>query len=909
MTSPINPPHILLLDGDPESAGRLRQLLDAGGLDHELTAVATAAAASAALREGDHDLIILDALQPGLDSLALWRVTRASCPDIPVLVFSDTLTEEAIVRVLSEDLCEFVAKRHAGRLLPLLRRLLRGIEIKSSRGILSAEARAPHRRAMEALPVSVVIADATAPDLPLVYVNPAFEEITGYRREEALGRNCRFLQGPDRDQPGLNDIRAALREGREARALLQNYRKDGAPFWNQLAITPVRDDGGTLTHFIGIMEDVTQRKQDESVLERYEFMVNAVGEMMCVVDRDHRYEAVNDQWCVVVRRRRDALIGMHLAEIWGDAAYTEMIAPCVDQCFKNGYPVSANVSLELTNGGPRACTAAFYPYHATSGEVAHVVLVIRDVTEQMRAKAALQASEARLRSVLESVADGIVVIDERGNIETFNPAAERIFGHVAEAVLGRNVSVLMSPSMRDAHDGYLRHYLETGQSRIIGVGREVTGQRKDGATFPMDLAVSPMHVGDQRYFTGIIRDITERKRNEREMMRALKAAESASLAKSEFLSSMSHELRTPMNAILGFAQLLEMDPGLAAEQADNAREILGAARHLLGLINEVLELSRIESGHMALSMESLDLKQLVEECATLLASAAAQHGIEVQKPTAACPDRWVWADRLRLKQVLINLLSNAIKYNQAGGRVRIECETTLPHRVRLRVIDTGPGIALERQGKLFTPFDRLGRETGPIEGSGIGLVITRRLVEMMYGEIGFDSQPGQGSTFWVELAESAPMREPAPRDKPSAVADVQDTPGTPARKTLLYIENNAANLRLMRQFLASRRDLHLIGCADALQGLALARSEQPDLILLDINLPGMSGYDILKKLRADADTRATPVLAVSADAMPTAIERELGVGFQAYLTKPLDLDHLLAEIDRALLGATPARER
>lgn len=577
MTPTIDSPRILLLDGDPEAAGRLRRLLDDGGLDCALASVTTAAAAAAALREDRHDLIVLDALPPVLDSLALWRVTRASCPDVPVLVFSDTLTEESIVRVLSEDQCEFVAKRHAGRLLPMLRRLLRGIAMESSRGILAAEARAPHRRAMEALPVGVVIADATAPDLPLVYVNPAFERITGYRREEALGRNCRFLQGRDRDQPGLNDIRAALREGREARALLRNYRKDGVPFWNQLAITPVRDVNGTLTHFIGIAEDVTQRKQAEAVLERYEFMVNAVGEMMSVVDRDHRYEAVNDQWCVVLRRRRDALIGMHLAEIWGDKVYAESIAPSVDQCFREGYPVSANVTLELPTGGPRVCAAVFYPYHAPTGEVAHVVAVIRDVTERVRAEAALQASEARLRSVLESVADGIVVIDERGTIETFNTAAERIFGYRAEEILGRDVSVLMPAPLRGAHNDYLRHYLDTGESRIIGVGREVIGQRKDGSTFPMDLAVSPMHVGDRRCFTGIIRDITWRKRNEQEMVRALEAAEAASQAKSEFLSSMSHELRTPMNAILGFAQLLEMDPGLATEQADNAREILKAA--------------------------------------------------------------------------------------------------------------------------------------------------------------------------------------------------------------------------------------------------------------------------------------------------------------------------------------------
>lgn len=299
------------------------------------------------------------------------------------------------------------------------------------------------------------------------------------------------------------------------------------------------------------------------------------------------------------------------------------------------------------------------------------------------------------------------------------------------------------------------------------------------------------------------------------------------------------------------------------------------------------------------------MSALIEECVALMMSAATRQGIAVQWRSTCPPRQWVWADRLRLKQILINLLSNAIKYNRRGGSVRVECAIQPPQRVRLTVIDSGRGIALDRQSELFTPFNRLGRETGPIEGSGIGLVITRRLVEMMGGDIGFESEPGRGSTFWVELAasppkpESAPMAEPGPAPRPGGQSVIA------REKTLLYIEDNPANLRLMQHVLASRPDLRLLACAEPAQGLELARDEHPDLILLDINLPGMSGYDILQILRERADTRATPVLAVSADAMPAAIERGLAAGFQAYLTKPLDLDHLLKEIDR-LLSATPA---
>jgi PAS domain S-box-containing protein len=638
-----------------------------------------------------------------------------------------------------------------------------------------------YQRAMEASSVGMLIADATAPDLPLIYVNPTFERITGYAKKEILGYNCRFLQGAHRDQPGLKEIRAAIAEEREGKALLHNYRKDGRPFWNELVITPVHDASGKLTHFIGISQDVSQR--------------------------------------------------------------LEMVA-------------------------------------------------------------ALKTSEMRLLSVLESVVDGIIVINERGVIETFNTAAEHIFGYLAKEVIGRNVSMLMPEPFQDAHHDYLRSYLETGRERIIGIGREVHGRRKDGSTFPMDLAVSPMFNGENRCFTGIVRDITERKRVDRELKQALEAAIAASRAKSEFLSSMSHELRTPMNAILGFGQLLELDRGLTPEQVDNAHEIVKAGRHLLTLINEVLDLARIESGRLTLSMEPVQLMELIEECAALVESDAIRQGLSFQRDIVHCQDRWVRADRLRLKQILLNLLSNAVKYNRAGGSVLIACEFKSNGLVRLEVSDTGPGIPADKLGELFTPFNRLGLEAGAIEGSGIGLVISKRLVEMMGGEIGVASQPGEGCTFWVELAETVPLAAPAVlsvTDSESCpLADGSLPAGKPCCHTLLYIEDNPANLRLMQQVLASRTDIHLLSSGDPLVGLELARSEPPDLIMLDINLPGMSGFEVLKALQAQADTCNIPVLAITANAMPEDVERGLAAGFQAYLTKPLDLVRLQTEIDRLL---------
>lgn len=386
-------------------------------------------------------------------------------------------------------------------------------------------------------------------------------------------------------------------------------------------------------------------------------------------------------------------------------------------------------------------------------------------------------------------------------------------------------------------------------------------------------------------------------KREQALVKALEEAESANNAKSEFLSRMSHELRTPLNAIMGFSQLLEINQEnpLTPEQTEYVQEILYAGQHLLELINEVLDLARIESGRIELSLEPVEVSQLVDECIALLQPLVAEHHIKLSldiDTTAA-----VQADRLRLRQVLLNLLSNAIKYNHTGGSVQITCRPAHEGIARIMVGDSGRGIAVTALPRLFRVFERIESAYSSIEGTGIGLALSKRLVEAMDGVIGVESVVGEGSVFWVELPAAEVVR-----DCPASVTSGTDAGQNSYTKmrTLLYIEDNPANLRLVQKIIATRTGLKMLDAHTAELGLEIAKIQHPDLILLDINLPGMDGFEALRCLHNDPAISAIPVVAVSANAMERDIEKGMAAGFADYLTKPLDVPKLLALLDTLL---------
>ncbi len=620
----------------------------------------------------------------------------------------------------------------------------------------------------------------------------------------------------------------------------------------------------------------------------FQAMLDAAPDAMVGVNREGVIVMVNVQTEAVFGYTREDLLGQQI----------EMLVPerlkDVHPTHRTDYflePRTRPMGADLQLAGRRADGTEFPAEISLSaidtdeGQVA--LAAIRDITDRLEAEDTFQA-------MLDAAPDAMVGVDRDGIIVMANAQTEAVFGYERDALLGEPIEVLVPDHVKDLHPDHRTAYFREPRTRPMGAALELSGRRADGTEFPAEISLSSIQTQRGPVALAAIRDNTDRKEAEEEARRARKEADRANQAKSDFLSRVSHELRTPLNSILGFGQLLEME-ALPIRQRRSVLQILDAGGHLLDLIDEILDIEKIASGRMTLSLEPVHVGQILDEALKLVRPIADKDGVSLIEPLDDF-EVYVRADRQRLKQVFLNLLSNAVKFNRAGGDVRISGEPTGENSFWITVSDTGEGIVPEEMGNLFTPFSRLGAERRGVEGTGLGLALSKNLVETMGGSIVAQSVPGKGSAFRIELAIAA-RAEVQAGEVPKAAPP---SAGSAESRTILYIEDNLANLQLIEGILAYRPSIGLLSSMQGSLGIEIARLHQPDLILLDLHLPDMSGDEVLERLKTDEATSAIPILIVSADANRDTLKRLEEAGASSFITKPVNVQLFLETVDGIL---------
>ncbi len=728
--------------------------------------------------------------------------------------------------------------------------------------------------------------------------------------------------------PGFEALVYKASRGIEDIYELTYIRKDGTRFPAVVSVTALRDDEGTVIGYLLIGTDNSARKRAEEALL-------AAGALQTAIFNSANFSSIATDARGVIQIFNvgaERMLGYAAADVLNKITPAdisdpqEVIARAKELSLELATPIQPGFDAlvfkasrgiediyELTyirkDGTRFPAVVSVTALRDDQGAVIGYLLIGTDNTARKQVEAEQERLGQRLRdhqfytrSLFEANIDALMTTDPGGIITDVNKQMEALTGCTRDELIGAPFkSYFTDPDRAEAS---IR--LVLSEKKVNNY--ELTARSRDGEDTAVSLNATTFYDRDRR-LQGVFaaaRDVTERRRLDQalqeknvELESARSVAERANLAKSEFLSSMSHELRSPLNAILGFAQLMESDalPPTPA-QVESIAQILQAGWHLLSLIDEILDLAKVESGQVPLSREPVSLSEVILECQGMLEPQAQQRRIRMVFPRLDSPF-FVSADRTRVKQVLINLLSNGIKYNSKEGTVEVTCAEITPGRVRVSIGDSGPGLSAEQLPQLFQPFHRLGQEAGPEEGTGIGLVVAKRLVELMGGAIGVGSTVGVGSVFWFELMAVAAPRLSA-EEGDSASKEQRTVSSGFRRHTLLYVEDNPANLRLVEQIIGRQPDLRLLTAVDGASGVALAQTSQPDVILMDINLPGINGFQAMHLLRSDPATAHIPVIAVSANAMPVSIARGETAGFFRYITKPIKVNEFMETLRLAL---------
>ena len=728
--------------------------------------------------------------------------------------------------------------------------------------------------------------------------------------------------------PGFEALVFKASHGIEDIYELTYIRKDGSRFPAVVSVTALRDDNDGIIGYLLIGTDNTARKRAEDALLK-------AGALQSAIFNSANFSSIATDAKGVIQIFNvgaERMLGYAASEVMNKITPADISDP--QEVIARAKALSTELGTDITPGfealvfkasrgiediyeltyirkdGTRfPAVVSVTALRDEQGGIIGYLLIGTDNTarklveaEQMLLDQRLRDQQFYTRSLIESNIDALMTTDLRGIITDVNQQMEALTGCTRDELIGAPFkNYFTDPERADA-----------GIMQVLREGKvtnyELTARARDGNETVVSYNATTLHDRDRK-LRGVFaaaRDVTERKRFELALQEnnvaletAIATADKANLAKSNFLSGMSHELRTPLNAILGFAQLMESATLLPTpSQKESIAQILQAGWYLLELINEILDLALIESGKLSISRESVALDGIMTECQSMIEPQAKKRGIRLSFPRFDEPC-FVLADRTRVKQILINILSNSIKYNRTDGSVTVEWAASPPCSIRVSIRDTGAGLPPEKLAQLFQPFNRLGQEGSAEEGTGIGLVVTKRLVQLMGGTIGVESVVGAGSVFWVELNSAVAPVITTIESELAASVHREICAGAP-RRTLLYVEDNLANLKLVEQIIARRPDIRLLTAVDGNLGIALARSAQPDVILMDINLAGMSGIEAMQILHKFPETAHIPVMALSANAIPHDIERGLAAGFFRYLTKPIKIGEFMEALDVAL---------
>ena len=783
----------------------------------------------------------------------------------------------------------------------------------------------------------------------IIHVNDRLCEISGYSRDELLGNNHSMLKSDFHDVPFYTQLWETISNGNIWRGVICNLSKEGEEYWVDSTIVPFINEKGKPYKYVSVRTDVTNIRVNEQRLKRSQEFSN-IGSWDWNIKTGYLYWS-DRIWPLFGYEKE---ITETSYENFITAVHPEdqkLVTDAVTNCVEHGDDYDIEHRVIWPDGSIHWLHESGDVVRNSFGEPQHMLGVVQDITDLKEADIRQRSNNNILemivkRKPLDDILQKIILhaeklipnsicsvllLDELGK-KLEKCIAPRLPDFYNDAIRGIEIGLGVGSCGEAAYTGkrviaseILTHpnwvdYQElTKKAGLKACWSEPFLSSKNGVlgTFAIYF-LEPKDVTDHDLslmveLAQLAAIAVEREQSHQELISAKEDAENANRAKSQFLSSMSHELRTPMNAIIGFSQLLKMSKThpLTELQDKNVDEIMVAGKHLMSLINEVLDLSKIESGHIELSVTKVVLSKVINESLQLVAPLAQKRGIEIQIikdgneitiNELIQQDDSAWLDETRLKQTILNLLSNAVKYNRDQGKITLSCENINNDFFRISITDTGLGLNEKQQQRLFKAFERLGVEQKNIEGTGIGLVITKKIVELMGGRIGVKSKIDLGSTFWIEL----PLRQDIQTtdlnllEKSNHIE--QEMTELDKKNSVLYIEDNPANLRLVEQILESVPNLHMWSAPEPLLGLELAIEHLPDLILLDINLPGMDGYDVLKQLRSEDATKDIPVIAISANAMPKDIDKGEKAGFDGYITKPVNVKELLEKVESKLLN-------